>query len=53
MCDNVTNLFSPQTGICYSFNFVGSDEDKDITEAYFTGAAYGFALEIDIEGVCF
>lgn len=45
-----TKIFSPQTGICYTFNS-GSNKlnDKNPLKVLMDGPKYGLDLEIDVE----
>ena len=53
-CDDLikgsVKLFSPATGVCYSFNFIGVNKTKMSEQSVYGGQEFGLQLILDIEG---
>lgn len=54
-CNDLINgsvkMISPVTGICYSFNYLGLEPDRQSEPAIYGGPEFGLQIIIDIEGI--
>ena len=50
LMNGVVKIFSPQYGVCYGFNVLGNNADKDSIYSNYGGPKFGLQLVLDIEG---
>ena len=50
LIDGMVKIFSPQYGVCYGFNIMGNNADKDSVYSNYGGPKFGLQLILDIEG---
>ena len=48
--NGTTKFVNPLYGVCYSFNFVGTDEAKEARTLSLPGPFYGLTMEVDVGG---
>ena len=50
LINGAMKIFSPQYGVCYGFNILGNNVDKDSAYSSYGGPKFGLQLVLDIEG---
>ena len=51
LINGVVKIFSPEYGVCYGFNILGNNTDKDSVYSNYGGPKFGLQLVLDIEGI--